>query len=102
MKDCLRSCDEAEGGRLNSDRARWLPGLVWFIVSCGTAAATEVLVPAGATWRYLDDGSDPGITWRSAAFDDAAWRFGPAQLGYGDSDEATAIRSATYSGERIV
>ena len=102
MLDCLRSVDGTERGAWNSKRPRWLLGLVWFVVSCGTGAAADVLVPAGGIWRYLDDGSNQGTAWRGEAFDDSAWRFGPAQLGYGDYDEATTIRSATDSGERIV
>ena len=55
------------------------------------SAAGTALVTAGATWRYLDDGSDPGTGWRAAAFDDSSWAAGPAQLGYGDGDEATVV-----------
>ncbi|MCH1507256.1 MAG: lamin tail domain-containing protein [Verrucomicrobiales bacterium] len=46
---------------------------------------------SGATWKYLDDGSDQGILWRARNFDDAAWKSGQSQLGYGDGDEATEI-----------
>ena len=56
---------------------------------------TEVLVAAGAVWKYLDDGSDPGKTWVTPDFDDRAWRSGPAQLGYGDRDEATKLSFGT-------
>jgi hypothetical protein len=49
------------------------------------------LVPAGGTWRYLADGSDQGTAWRAPAFNDAWWTTGPAQLGYGDGDEATVV-----------
>lgn len=49
------------------------------------------LVPAGSAWKYLDDGSDQKVAWRQTAFNDAAWREGKAQLGYGDGDETTAI-----------
>ena len=49
------------------------------------------LVPAGAVWKYLDNGSDQGTTWRGRAFNDGAWAAGPAQLGYGDGDEATVV-----------
>jgi len=55
----------------------------------------RVLVPAGAIWRYLDDGSDPGKAWIASDFDDRAWRSGPAQLGYGDRDEATKLSFGT-------
>ena len=50
-----------------------------------------VLSPAGATWSYLDTGVDPGPAWTSPAFDDSTWLAGPAQLGYGDADEATVV-----------
>ena len=49
------------------------------------------LIPLGAAWKYLDNGSDPGKTWRDASFDDSKWASGPAQLGYGDGDEATVV-----------
>ena len=51
------------------------------------------LVVAGATWRYLDDGSDQGTDWRATGFDDSAWSSGPAELGFGESDEATTLTS---------
>ena len=51
----------------------------------------NTLVPQGATWKYLDDGSDQGTAWTSLDFDDSAWASGPAQLGYGDGDEATVV-----------
>ena len=49
------------------------------------------LVPAGSVWKYLANGSDQGTAWRAPAFADAAWLSGPAQLGYGDGDEATVV-----------
>ena len=51
-----------------------------------------MLSPAGAVWRYLDDGTNPGALWATPGFRDAAWRTGAAQLGYGDGDEATVVR----------
>ena len=56
-------------------------------------------VAAGSVWRYLDNASDQGIAWRSTNFNDSAWRSGAAQLGYGDGDETTLIRS-TAGGVR--
>ena len=52
---------------------------------------TSVLVATGSTWRYLDNGSDQGSAWRMPTFDDTGWPNGPAQLGYGDGDEATVV-----------
>jgi hypothetical protein len=54
-------------------------------------AAETPLVAADAIWKYLDNGSDPGTAWRATAFNDAGWASGPAQLGYGDGDEATVL-----------
>lgn len=55
-------------------------------------SVTDPLVSTNSVWRYLDDGSDQGVAWRAMAFDDSAWRSGPAELGFGDDDEATVIR----------
>jgi fibronectin type 3 domain-containing protein len=49
------------------------------------------LVSPGAVWKYLDDGSDQGTAWQLLSFDDSGWASGPAQLGYGDGDEATVV-----------
>lgn len=57
------------------------------------AAAADTLIPLGSVWKYLDDGSDQGTPWSSASFDDTAWLSGPAQLGFGDADEATVVNS---------
>ena len=54
-------------------------------------AADTTLVPTGATWKYLDNGSNQGTAWRATSFDDSSWSAGPAQLGYGDGDEATTL-----------
>src|SRR6185295_14833641 len=56
------------------------------------------LIPFNSTWNYLDDGSNQDIAWRATAFNDGSWLSGPAQLGYGDNDEATPIRPIGSSG----
>lgn len=72
-----------------------MKALRFFLLSAGVAltgalhAQVTTLVPYGATWRYLDDGSEQGTAWMAPAFDDSAWASGPGQLGYGDGDEAT-------------
>jgi hypothetical protein len=55
------------------------------------ALAQDELVARTAVWTYLDDGSDQGTTWKDPGFDDDLWDFGPAELGYGDGDEATEV-----------
>ena len=54
-------------------------------------APLESVVATGSVWKYSDIGVDPGAGWQQTGYDDAAWPSGPAQLGYGDGDEATVI-----------
>jgi uncharacterized repeat protein (TIGR01451 family) len=56
-----------------------------------SSTTTDVIVPLNQTWKYLADGSDQGTAWRAAAYDDASWSSGAAELGYGDGDEATTV-----------
>jgi hypothetical protein len=56
-------------------------------------AGTVTLVGVGAIWKYDDGGADLGTAWRSTSFDDSAWASGPAQLGFGDGDEATVVNT---------
>ncbi|MGB2822104.1 MAG: chitobiase/beta-hexosaminidase C-terminal domain-containing protein, partial [Phycisphaerae bacterium] len=55
------------------------------------SGGTVTLIGRGSVWSYLDDGSDQDTAWRAPSFDDSAWASGPAQLGYGDGDEATVV-----------
>ena len=66
---------------------------VSFNLGLDSALADTHLVAAGASWRYLDDGSDQGTDWQTADFDDSGWESGPAELGFGEDDEATEITS---------
>jgi len=65
-------------------------------------AAGTTLVPAGAVWRYLDTGIDPGPTWRAVLFDDSSWRVGLAQFGYGDGDEVTLVGYGPNPGAKHI
>ena len=58
------------------------------------------IVPWGAVWRYLDNGSDQGTAWTAPDFDDSSWASGPAELGYGDNppDEATIVEDNPTPG----
>jgi hypothetical protein len=55
------------------------------------AAQNTTLVPLGARWKFLDNGTDQGVAWQASAFDDSAWSAGVAELGYGDGDEANLV-----------
>jgi hypothetical protein len=59
------------------------------------------IVYYGCDWKYFDLAMAPpnqsGVTWKQAAYNDVSWTSGPAELGYGDGDEATVISSATLT-----
>jgi hypothetical protein len=67
----------------------------------GVGPAPLYVIAAGAQWKYLDTGADPGATWFGAGFNDAAWLAGPAQFGYGDGDETTVVASGTADAHPI-
>ncbi len=62
----------------------------------------ETLISPGSNWKYLDNGSDLGTAWRQVNFDDSAWAAGPAQLGYGDGDEATVVSFGPNAGNKHI
>ncbi len=50
------------------------------------------LVQWGDTWKYWDNGTDPGPNWVGrTSFDDTAWPEGPARFGYGGDGEVTGL-----------
>ncbi len=59
------------------------------------------LIAAGDSWKYLDNGTDQGTAWRSYSFNDAGWKTGNAQLGYGDGDETTVVSYGSSSNKYI-
>lgn len=63
--------------------------------------AQTSLVPVGAKWKFLADGSDQGAAWRAPDFNDSAWPEGPAKLGFGDEDVATVVGSGASAGARV-
>lgn len=71
--------------------ARATSSVATITVSPPGSSATNLLVATGAVWKYLDNGSDQGTAWSGMDFDDSTWGSGPAQLGYGEGDEATVV-----------
>ena len=64
------------------------------VVAPAVGQSFLTLVPAGAVWRYRDNGEDPGRGWNTLGYReprDRSWAGGPAQLGFGDGDEATTF-----------
>lgn len=64
--------------------------------------ASRTLVGRGANWKYLDNGSNQRTAWRNPGFNDASWKSGPAQLGYGDNDEVTTVSFGPDSGNKFI
>jgi hypothetical protein len=59
-------------------------------------SGVTLLATNGATWKYLDDTTDPGPTWNQVGFNDSGWSNGVAELGFGDNaqdrPERTVVR----------
>ena len=72
-------------------RRALLTAVAFYCFATTTTLFAATLVPLNSDWRYLDDGSDQGTAWRANGFDDNGWSSGPAELGYGDGDEATIV-----------
>lgn len=63
------------------------------------------LIPAGSVWRYRQNGEYPGPNWTLLSYNeprDRSWAGGPAQLGYGDGDEATVFEFPFQIGPRPI
>jgi len=61
------------------------------VLTAGRSGSEVTWIPKGSTWRYLDTGVDPGVSWRSPGFDDSGWKSGKGILGYGDAGQATTV-----------
>ena len=65
------------------------------------APVDQKLVALDAEWKYLDNGIAPAPAWTSPGYNDDAWSQGPAQLGYGDGDEATVVNEGPAPDRHI-
>ena len=70
--------------------------------ACAPPVTGNTLIAKGSTWRYLDNGSNQGTAWRAVAFADSSWKQGPAQLGYGDGDEATVVSYGPNASSKYI
>ena len=71
-------------------------------VARGTSPVSVTLIPAGSVWRYLDDGSNQGMAWRTTNYSENGWLTGVAKFGYGGDGETTLLRSNRTDGTRII
>lgn len=63
---------------------------------------TTIVIGRGSPWRYLDNNVPPGVGWTNVTFNDAAWKSGAAQLGYGDGDETTVVSFGSDSNAKHI
>ena len=73
-----------------------------FLCLPSLASAQTIIVPYGSTWKYRDNGSDQGTTWRASGFNDASWSSGSGELGYGDGDETTVVSYGPSSSNKYI
>jgi tartrate-resistant acid phosphatase type 5 len=73
-----------------------------FTILPSTPSNPGSLIPTGSTWKYSDTGVNLGTAWRAVAFNDSAWAEGPAQLGYGDGDEATVVSYGSNANSKRI
>jgi CotH kinase protein/Chitobiase/beta-hexosaminidase C-terminal domain/Lamin Tail Domain/Secretion system C-terminal sorting domain len=66
-----------------------------------TQSTGIALIQSGAVWKFFDQGTMP-VNWNTSAFNDASWAEGPAQLGYGEGDEATVVSFGPNASNKYV
>ncbi|MDB6123883.1 MAG: hypothetical protein JWQ71_2876 [Pedosphaera sp.] len=66
------------------------------------ARRATLLIPSGAIWKYLDTGVAPAANWKSNSFNEAGWKTGAAELGYGDGGETTIINYGGNANNKYI
>ena len=61
----------------------------------GTPNTRTKIIPIGATWKFLDDGTTPTSDWKTAAYSDATWKSG-ATLIAGGGATLGVVRPSDY------
>ena len=71
--------------------------LILFGAMVSAVNADVILIPAGAAWKYLDNGQTPA-NWQVPVYNDSdlPWQSGLAELGY--NTDNTEPREATVIG----
>jgi hypothetical protein len=71
-------------------------------VTVNEEPVSSSLIAFGASWKYLDNGTNQGNKWKSKSFNDANWKSGPSELGYGDGDEATVVSYGPNANNKYI
>jgi len=53
--------------------------------------ADTTYIKFGSEWKYLDKGKPAPARWSRLSFNDASWKTGPAEFGYGANRERTLV-----------
>lgn len=79
------------------------PLLLWLLLLSSEVRAQDSIpiVQSNSFWKYFT-GTNAPTDWNQPDYDDAAWRQGRAQLGYGDGDENTVIEAGSPFGEPYI
>lgn len=75
---------------------------ILLLLTSSILSAQTNLISYGTNWKYLDNGSNQGTAWRAVAFNDASWKTGNAQLGYGDGDETTVVSFGPNASQKYI
>ena len=75
---------------------------ILLLLTSSILSAQTNLISYGTNWKYLDNGSNQGTAWRAVAFNDASWKTGNAQLGYGDGDETTVVSFGPNASQKYL
>jgi acid phosphatase type 7 len=86
--------------------SRLLP-LLLILAAGKNALADTTYIKFGAVWKYLDNGAAASAgagaaDWRNISFNDAAWKSGPAELGYGANRERTTVHYGTNPDNKYI
>lgn len=95
----LRDCLEIKSKKMKSISLLILT--VFFCLS-NIIQAQTTLIAKSSSWKYLSNGTNQGTSWRAAAFNDATWSNGNAELGYGDGGETTLLPYGSNSSSKYI
>lgn len=99
---CLYVGGDFHVGGVDHAKPHWLGGFAklcpkGYDPAAQPAVGADRYLPAGSVWSYDDSGTDLGTAWREPGFDAAAWKKGPAGLGFASGEKTTlATGHTTY------
>ncbi|MEC0329445.1 glycoside hydrolase family 92 protein [Paenibacillus macerans] len=74
-------------------KAKAAPPMTDYGTDFDNSLSRQALIAEGSAWKYYDKGQYAGDGWTGAAYDDSAWKSGPAPLGYDNKGYAKTVVS---------